>query len=176
MCRIILFIAFVFSSSTTFAFEKINPEEWGGDPVFTFNSSPLLLSTLKEENLRQRIMDEYAQWKGTRYLWGGNSHNGIDCSAFTRRVIHTVAHLNLPRTAAEQSHTGYPVQQEQLKPGDLVFFMTKPNVRHVGVFVGNDQFIHASSSQGVMLSHLSGSYWQEHYLTARRMVPVRGFS
>ncbi|MDN8601078.1 NlpC/P60 family protein [Citrobacter sp. S2-9] len=176
MLRLILFIVFVLSSSTTFAFENIIPEEWGSDPVFTFKSSPPPTHILKEGNLKQRIMDEYAQWKGTRYLWGGNSHNGIDCSAFTRRVIHTVAHLNLPRTAAEQSHTGYPVQQEQLKPGDLVFFMTKPNVRHVGVFVGNDQFIHASSSRGVMLSHLSGSYWQEHYLTARRMAPVRGMS
>lgn len=176
MLRLILFIVFVLSSSTSFAFEHIIPEEWGVDPVFAFKSSPPPTHILKEGNLKQRIMDEYAQWKGTRYLWGGNSHNGIDCSAFTRRVIHTVAHLNLPRTAAEQSHTGYPVQQEQLKPGDLVFFMTKPNVRHVGVFVGNDQFIHASSSRGVMLSHLSGSYWQEHYLTARRMAPVRGFS
>lgn len=176
MLRLILFIVFVLSSSTTFAFEKIIPEEWGVDTDFAFKSSTLPIRTLKEGNLKQRIMDEYAKWKGTHYLWGGNSHNGIDCSAFTRRVIHTVAHLNLPRTAAEQSHTGYPVQQEQLKPGDLVFFMTKPNVRHVGVFVGNDQFIHASSSQGVMLSHLSGSYWQEHYLTARRMAPVRGMS
>lgn len=176
MLRLILFIVFVLSSSTTFAFEKIIPEEWGVETVFAFKSSTLPIRTLKEGNLQQRIMDEYAQWKGTRYRWGGNSHNGIDCSAFTRRVIHTVAHLNLPRTAAEQSHIGYLVQQEQLKPGDLVFFMTKPNVRHVGVFVGNDQFIHASSSRGVMLSHLSGSYWQEHYLTARRMAPVRGFS
>ncbi|MEP8939215.1 NlpC/P60 family protein (plasmid) [Enterobacter mori] len=99
-------------------------------------------------------------------LWGGDSHNGIDCSAFTRRVMQMASHQNLPRTAAEQSHRGYPVSQDQLKPGDLVFFMTEPDVRHVGVFVGNDQFIHASSSHGVMLSHLSGSYWQEHYLGA----------
>lgn len=176
MLRIILFIVFVVSSSTTFAFEHIIPGEWGDGNFYTLRSSTPPISASKEGDLKQRIMDEFAVWKGTRYLWGGDSHNGIDCSAFTRRVIHTVSHLNLPRTAAEQSHIGYLIQQEQLKPGDLVFFMTKPNVRHVGVFVGNDQFIHASSSHGVMISHLSGSYWQEHFLTARRMKPVREFS
>ncbi|WP_348556792.1 C40 family peptidase [Enterobacter mori] len=171
-----LFIVFIFSSSASFAFEHIDPNEWGNDTL-SASESPLQLNiSLPTGELRQRIMHEFAAWKGTRYIWGGDSHNGIDCSAFTRRVIQMTSHQRLPRTAEEQSHRGYPIPQKQLKPGDLVFFMTKPNVHHVGVFVGNDQFIHASSSHGVMLSHLSESYWQEHYLTARRIAPPRGLS
>ncbi|MBT1850642.1 NlpC/P60 family protein (plasmid) [Enterobacter hormaechei] len=176
MFRIAILILFIFSSFASFAFGNIDPAEWGTNNIPALKLSTLPVSPSKNEDMKQRIMNEYAVWKGTRYLWGGDSHNGIDCSAFTRRVLQQVSHQNLPRTAIEQSHRGYPVSQEQLKPGDLVFFMTQPNIRHVGVFVGNNQFIHASSSHGVMISYLSGSYWQEHYLTARRIEPERGLS
>ncbi|EPK7281921.1 NlpC/P60 family protein [Citrobacter farmeri] len=114
-------------------------------------------------------MSEFAAWRGTDYRLGGDSRRGIDCSAFTRRIIASVINRRLPRTALEQSHTGHPVSQRELNVGDLVFFKTEPNVHHVGVYIGNDSFIHASSSQGVTLSHLSNQYWQEHYLTARRI-------
>lgn len=119
--------------------------------------------------LKRRILNEFALWRGTDYRWGGDSRKGIDCSAFTRRIIASVIHQHLPRTALEQRRVGHRVAREKLNAGDLVFFETKPGVHHVGVYIGNDAFIHASSSQGVTLSHLSDRYWQARYITARRL-------
>jgi lipoprotein Spr len=76
---------------------------------------------------------------------------------------------DLPRTTGEQIHRGVQVAQYRLKAGDLVFFQTGPNRRHVGVYIGDSQFIHASSSQGVTVSTLTDNYWQEHFITARRV-------
>ena len=86
-----------------------------------------------------------------------------------QHLFSDVAHLNLPRTTGEQIHRGVQVTQYRLRPGDLVFFQTGPNRRHVGVYIGNSQFIHASSSQGVTVSTLTDTYWQAHYITARRV-------
>ncbi|MEB5959755.1 NlpC/P60 family protein [Enterobacter sichuanensis] len=160
---LIIFICSVLSFSS-FAFDKIFIQEFSVQAAHP-DKGPFSDRIL----LQQKIMSEFLLWKGTRYQWGGDSHTGIDCSAFTRRIIDKTIHLRLPRTALEQSRTGRKVRVNQLNAGDLVFFMTRPNVRHVGVYVGKGKFIHASSSQGVMVSELSDAYWQEHYLTARRV-------
>ncbi|WP_249419070.1 NlpC/P60 family protein [Citrobacter sp. RHB25-C09] len=173
MFRMIVLALLLTASFSSFAFVKIPGQDWGfstlsyiDSPEGDFSSAPI---QNKKGQLKRRIMNEFALWKGTDYRWGGDSLKGIDCSAFTRRIIASVIHKHLPRTALEQRRTGHLVSQDNLKPGDLVFFETKPNVHHVGVFIGNDKFIHASSSQGVTSSHLSNRYWQEHYVTARRV-------
>ncbi|WP_431356137.1 NlpC/P60 family protein [Enterobacter mori] len=119
--------------------------------------------------LRSRILDQYQKWKGTHYRWGGTTHRGVDCSALMQHLFSDAAHLKLPRTTSEQIHRGVQVAQYRLKAGDLVFFQTGPNRKHVGVYIGDSQFIHASSSQGVTVSTLTDNYWQEHFITARRV-------
>jgi lipoprotein Spr len=93
----------------------------------------------------------------------------VDCSALMQHLFSDAAHLDLPRTTSEQIHRGVQVAQYRLKAGDLVFFQTGPNRKHVGVYIGDSQFIHASSSQGVTVSTLTDNYWQERYITARRV-------
>lgn len=119
--------------------------------------------------LRSRILDQYQKWKGTHYRWGGTTHRGVDCSALMQHLFSDAAHLYLPRTTGEQIHRGVQVAQYRLQAGDLVFFQTGPNRKHVGVYIGNSQFIHASSSQGVTVSTLTDDYWQKHFITARRV-------
>lgn len=119
--------------------------------------------------LRSRILDQYQKWKGTQYQWGGTTQRGVDCSALMQHLFSDAAHLDLPRTTSEQIHRGVQVAQYRLRPGDLVFFQTGPNRKHVGVYIGDSQFIHASSSQGVTVSTLTDSYWQERFITARRI-------
>lgn len=119
--------------------------------------------------LRSRILDQYQKWKGTQYQWGGTTQRGVDCSALMQHLFSDAAHLDLPRTTSEQIHRGVQVAQYRLRPGDLVFFQTGPHRKHVGVYIGDSQFIHASSSQGVTVSTLTDSYWQEHFITARRI-------
>lgn len=168
MCfRHVVIAVLVCFSSATFASDHILPEAWEAGrrvapPVNT-------AQPVSHARLKQSIMQEFLSWQGTRYQWGGNNRQGIDCSAFSRRVVAAVLHRSLPRTALAQSRTGVEVSQSSLQAGDLVFFLTQPGVHHVGIYIGNRQFIHASSSQGVTLSSLSDPYWQEHYQMARRV-------
>ncbi len=96
---------------------------------------------------------------------------GIDCSLFTREVFKTFGKMQLPRTAAEQFRNGHPVGRNELRYGDLVFFKTDgASISHVGVFLGYDNFIHASSSRGVIISGIDESYWARSYAGARRVL------
>lgn len=133
--------------------------------------SPAKSALLHQETapLRARILDQYKKWKGTHYQLGGTTHRGVDCSALMQHLFSKAANLNLPRTTGEQPHRGVQVAQQSLRAGDLVFFQTGPKRRHVGVYIGDSKFIHASSSQGVTVSTLTDNYWQARYITARRV-------
>lgn len=111
----------------------------------------------------------YEEWAGVPYRYGGNSKSGIDCSAFVRRTIAAVRDLRLPRTTWGQAQRGYAIERSELRVGDLVFFRTGPSKRHVGIYIGNGRFMHASSSRGVTISSLNNIYWRNHYWQARRL-------
>lgn len=111
-------------------------------------------------------------YMGVPYVFGGESpSSGLDCSSFTQLVMKENG-ITLPRTAAEQYNTGTAVDKANLKIGDLVFFTTyKPGASHVGFYMGNQQFIHASSAaKEVTISSLNESYYTEHYIGARRYI------
>ena len=109
------------------------------------------------------------QWKGTPYKLGGTSKQGIDCSAFTQQAYSTVFNIGIPRTTASQANTGKSIAIEALRSGDLVFFKTGGNKqRHVGIYVQDGGFLHASTSKGVMLSELKNPYWKKHFWKAIR--------
>ncbi|MCX7781039.1 MAG: C40 family peptidase [Negativicutes bacterium] len=107
---------------------------------------------------------------GVPYVFGGNDiASGLDCSSFTQYVMKQNG-ISLPRTAAEQFATGKPVDKANLRVGDLVFFTTyKAGASHVGIYMGNGEFIHESSALGqVGVSSLNEKYYAERYLGARR--------
>ena len=108
-------------------------------------------------------------WLGTPYRWGGDSRRGIDCSAFVRAFMRDNLGVELPRATAGQQYEGVSVRKEDLLPGDLVFFRRR-SVRHVGVYLGAGEFIHASSSRGVTVSDLSDGYYEQAYWMARRVL------
>lgn len=118
------------------------------------------------------LMKGYREWAGTPYRFGGESRDGIDCSALTQRIFKEQFHYVLPRTAKEQMKQGRRVSRASLKPGDLVFFKPSRRLNHVGVYLGNGLFMHASSSQGVMISQLDNQYWARRYVQARRPVDL----
>lgn len=117
--------------------------------------------------VRQALMVEHQRWQGTPYRLGGTSSAGIDCSALVQNVFADTFSLDLPRTTRHQVNEGAAVGRESLEPGDLVFFRPLGS-RHVGIYVGDERFLHASTSRGVMISSLDNVYWQRYYWKARR--------
>lgn len=118
------------------------------------------------------LKKQLKQWKGTPYRLGGDSLNGIDCSAFVQRTFNDKFDILLPRTTVAQTSQGVKIAKEHLKPGDLVFFKTSwrgGSGLHVGIYNGNDQFIHASTSRGVMTSSMNEKYWKQRFYQARRL-------
>lgn len=106
---------------------------------------------------------------GVPYRWGGTSPNGFDCSGFTS-YTYKQAGMTLPRTTADQYAKGQPVSKWNLQEGDLVFFSTyKAGASHVGISLGGDKFVHASSSKGVTVSSLSESYYTNTYIGSKRV-------
>jgi cell wall-associated NlpC family hydrolase len=106
---------------------------------------------------------------GVPYVFGGTSAYGFDCSGYVQHVF-AITGVHLPRMADEQYYAGKRISGK-LRAGDLVFFHTyAPGVSHVGISLGGDRFVHASSSRGVTVSSLHDSYWAPRYVGAKRVV------
>jgi len=109
---------------------------------------------------------------GIPYKWGGTTpETGFDCSAFVQFVFRQATGLVLPRSSFDQIHQGKSVMLDELQPGDLVFFNTmRARFSHVGIYVGENRFIHAPSrGKTVEIVNLNDSYWQKRYNGARRL-------
>ena len=119
----------------------------------------------------QILLGMARQYVGVPYVWAGRSPSGFDCSGFIYYVFDQLGY-GLPRMADGQFEVGIPVSRNALEPGDLVFFETyEPGPSHVGIYIGNDQFIHASSGAGhVTVTPLNKTYYRDRYLGARRIL------
>ena len=120
-------------------------------------------SEKKSAAIEKKLLTSYSKWKGTKYQWGGDSKNGIDCSALTRRVYREVYNHELPRVSQDQIKTGKKVSSKELKAGDIVYFKPKKDGSHTAVYVGNNLFINASTSKGVVISSLKSPYWKNTF-------------
>lgn len=115
---------------------------------------------------------EVSRWLGTPYRSGGNSKQGVDCSGFTSSIYKKVFHKRLKRSADEQYRKDCKkVNKRNLREGDLVFFHNgkkKKKATHVGIYLKNNRFIHASTSRGVIISSLNEIYWRNHWINGGR--------
>ncbi len=110
-------------------------------------------------------------WWGTRYRYGGSDRSGIDCSAFTGRLLSEVYGLPAPRTAKDQYKLCEKLPASDLVEGDLVFFNTTGGVSHVGLYLGNNYFVHSSISGGVTISSLNEDYYGRKFISGGRIAP-----
>lgn len=119
--------------------------------------------------LAARVKDIAVKYLGTPYKWGGTTPAAFDCSGFTKYVLNSLG-IRLPRTAREQYKAGTPVKAGELKAGDLVFFdMRKGYVSHVGLYLGDGTFIHASTpATGVRMDKLANQAYKKYFVGARR--------
>jgi cell wall-associated NlpC family hydrolase len=122
--------------------------------------------------IEKRLRAEYRHWQGTRHRLGGTGSRGIDCSGFVKAVYKDIFNIDLPRTTRAQVRQGQPVSFEKLRAGDLIFFKPPSYPRHVGIYLGGFEFVHASKNNGVTLSKIDKYYWRKYYWTARRILPA----
>ena len=122
-------------------------------------------------DIRNQIVTEAKKHLGVPYAWGGSTPSGFDCSGYVQYVLQQCG-ITVPRTTELQAQVGTPVSKSNLRPGDLVFLQNtyRAGISHVGIYIGNNQMIHASSSKGVTISDLTSSYYIEHYHSARQLI------
>jgi cell wall-associated NlpC family hydrolase len=131
----------------------------------------ILLDTEVESLPNTQLLQTVDEWYGVRYRFAGNTKKGVDCSGFTVAIYSALYGIMLPRISREQYRTSRKISTTELEEGDLVFFDTRGggSVSHVGVYLGNNKFIHASVSKGVMVNDLFESYYLKRFVGAGRI-------
>ncbi len=138
--------------------------------LFSSCGSNKKASINKEAQIKAKLEQIYKKYKGTKYRYGGTTSRGFDCSGFVQRVYKEAFNIDLPRSTKDMMKLGKKINKNELKPGDLVFFHPTRKYYHVGIYLGNGVFIHASTSRGVIKSDLSLNYWKKSYIKGRRIL------
>ena len=140
----------------------------------TVQVSPVGQSTRLTDSM-QKFFSNVCQYFGTRYQFGGQTPRGFDCSGFVRFMYDKVFNMHLPRSSKEMSAIGNKVNMNELQPGDLVFFQTKDQrINHVGIFIGNDTFVHSSLTKGITEDKLKLTYYGKRFAGAVRLLdPIK---
>lgn len=126
--------------------------------------------SIKGGEIETRLRTEASRWQGTPHRMGGTDLNGVDCSGLVQRIYQDLFGVKIPRTARQQAAMGVGVSRQALEPGDLVFFRPPGKKDHVGIYLGQGEFVHTSASRGVMISRLDLDYWRNSYWKARRIL------
>ena len=132
-----------------------------------------LLGVAPTELNNTLLLSQMEKWYGTQYCFGGSTDSCIDCSSFTQVILRDVYNVKIPRNSQQQFDAATKIEVENLKEGDLVFFNTisaSMVITHVGVFVCNNKFVHASTSKGVTINDLSEKYFAKAYRGAGRFI------
>jgi cell wall-associated NlpC family hydrolase len=133
--------------------------------------APIAKTVGPNASFGEKVAATAAAYIGQPYVWGGNAPGGFDCSGLVQWVYSKTG-FEMPRLIPDQLAAGKKVAQSDLRPGDLIAFSNtyRPGLSHVGIFVGNDNFIHAADeARGVMVSSLQEGYWKERYVSAVRL-------
>jgi len=141
------------------------------EPEKEKNNNEQLLGKWNSPEERKTFIKVATGFLGAPYRMGGSTVRGIDCSAYVRKM-YEFFDVNLPRTAREQSTVGVSIERSKLEEGDLVFFRTRKPIGHVGIYIGNNEFVHASRmSKAIRIDSLDRPYFQKRF---RRAVRVKG--
>ncbi|MFM1793994.1 MAG: hypothetical protein RL642_379 [Bacteroidota bacterium] len=135
----------------------------------TYFRYAILLDIEVEQLSNKKLIEYIHQWWAVPYRIGGSTMSGIDCSNFVKGLTGYAYGLDLPRTSREQAAYCREITREELKEGDLVFFNTGRGISHVGLYMANNKFVHASTSMGVVISSLDEPYWKRRYVKSGRL-------
>jgi hypothetical protein len=161
----------VFTAAPPQTSDTISQPARADDAPSPSHESASLAEAAVQHAVLRRLSSAHQAWDGTPYLYGGTSRSGIDCSAFTQRVLAESFSVRISRTTATQVQEGREVTREELQPGDLVFFRTGARARHVGIYLYNGRFLHSGTRQGVTIDNLNHGFYDRTFWTARRVIP-----
>jgi lipoprotein Spr len=148
---------------------SINPSEKNIELCTSRNFKFGQVLNIEVEKLTNDSLYQFIEkWLGTPYHFGGTSNRGIDCSGFTGMLHRTVFKSVLPRMAKDQYGASKKIERSEMKEGDLVFFNTRGGVSHVGVYLHNGYFVHASTKNGVVINSLNEGYYKQRFIGAGR--------
>ncbi len=168
---IFIFVVFIICNCSQ---TKIEPSQQPSKPTNNPNESDTTfakrLEQVKPVTVKDKLMTLYNEWNGVPYRYGGSDKSGIDCSGFAQLTYKKIFSVNIPRTTLTQSSIGKKISRTQLKQGDLVFFKRGRSFRHVGIYLENGYFMHASTSRGVTISKLDSDYWKKMFWKAKRII------
>ena len=168
LSNIFLFFAIIWAFSCSSLKNNNHPLTNNSDKKRTFYSEKLGIELKKD--FEETLIKEVIDWLGTPYKYGGDNKSGTDCSGFIQQVYKIVYGINTPRSANGLYEESIKIKKEKLKQGELVFFkINTPKIGHVGIFLQDDYFIHASSSKGVMVSSLSLNYWTKYFVSGGKL-------
>jgi probable lipoprotein NlpC len=175
VCIFCLFFVLMASACTSHRQLTVDNHRSTPSPPHVTSDTPSLpksgpYSSSGNREIDALIRAEYRRWEGTDHLLGGDDRSGIDCSGFVKAVYQDLFRIDLPRTTKEQARLGVPIMFQDMRAGDLVFFRPPDYPRHVGIYLSEGQFVHASKSQGVIISPIDPIYWKRHFWTARRIL------
>lgn len=164
-----LIILLVFTSCSRKPISQPKPTQYSKktSPVKT---DPYKSTAQRSSSTLAKLYTQHKKWRGTPYRYGGLTLSGVDCSGFIFQTYRSLFNIKLPRSTKEQVKQGKRVYINQLTAGDLLFFKTGHNVRHVGIYLERGKFLHASSSKGVMISSMYMRYWKDSYWQAKRIL------
>ena len=143
------------------------PYHGSKDPAVKVTGQRVDLSDTHQ--VKQILNQQYKDWRHVQHRLGGMSKNGIDCSGLVYQTYRTKLGIAMPRSTEYQSKVGRSIAKSQLRAGDMVFFKTGIFTRHVGMYIDEGDFLHVSSSKGVMISSLENPYWTSTYWKAKRV-------
>ena len=130
----------------------------------------MVLNQHDRSTVSDALDGHYKEWRGVPYRNSGMNKGGIDCSGFVYKTYAALFGIVLPRTTEKQAESGIKIGRTELRKGDLVLFKTGWLNRHIGIYMDNEKFMHASSSKGVMLSGMDDYYWKDRFWQARRII------
>jgi murein DD-endopeptidase / murein LD-carboxypeptidase len=139
------------------------------DATTSHNYRSKLDATNDKATVKSKLLAQHQEWRGTPYKMGSMSKRGIDCSGFVYLTYLDQFGIKLPRSTEQQANLGIQISQRDMRTGDLVFFKTGITIKHVGIYLGNRTFLHASTSQGVKISSMDNEYWRDAFWKVQRI-------